>query len=197
MQRRLYFMAENQIFSVRPDRLVNKHFIYPLSLFFLSSSGLSILRGCTLRRLSIYDLALAITCGPNTEMFFMFLFLFLLFCFFFRFFVFGFLFQWRCPWCLMGLMVINLDIAHWKIVSGQVMSSNVYWWDDDEEKNCAKIRYGYCDHGESTDFPPQVNTGFQMFYVHLGEYTTCRPPNKIIDMFTKIWWFALRLHSRT
>lgn len=138
MQRRLYFMAENQIFSVRPARLVNKHFIYPLSLFFLSSSGLSILRGCTLRRVSIYDLALAITCGPNTEMFFMFLFLFLLFCcFFFRFFVFGFFFQWRCPWCLMGLMVINLDIAHWKIVSGQVMSSDVYWWDDGEEKNCA------------------------------------------------------------
>ena len=45
----------------------------------------------------------------------------------------------------------------------------------------------YCDHGESTDFPPQVITGFQMFYVHLGEYATCRPPNKIIDMFTKIW----------
>lgn len=98
MQRRLYFMAENQIFSVRPDRLVNKHFIYPLSLFFLSSSGLSILRGCTLRRVSIYDLALAITCGPNTEMFFMFLFLFLLFCcFFFRFFVFGFFFSVKMP----------------------------------------------------------------------------------------------------
>lgn len=79
MQRRLYFMAERETFSVRPDRLVNKQFIYPLSLFFLSSSGLSILRGCTLRRASIYDPALAITCGPNTEMFLMFLFLFLLF----------------------------------------------------------------------------------------------------------------------
>ena len=86
MQRRLYFMAEGEIFSVRPDRLVNKQFIYPLSLFFLSSSGLSILRGCTLRRASIYDPALAITCGPNTVMFLMFLFL--LFFFFFRFFVF-------------------------------------------------------------------------------------------------------------
>ena len=197
MQRRLYFMAEGEIFSVRPDRLVNKQFIYPLSLFFLSSSGLSILRGCTLRRASIYDPALAITCGPNTVMFLMFLFL--LFFFFFRFFVFVclFFFQWRCPWCLMGLMVINLDLAHWKIVSSQVMSSNAHWWDDGEEENCAKIRYRYCDHGESTDFPPQVITGFQMFDVHLGEYTTCRPPNKIIDMFTKIWWFALRLHSRT
>ena len=87
MQRRPYFMAESEIFSVRPDRLVNKQFIYPLSLFFLSSSGLSILRGCTLRRASIYDPALAITCGLNTEMFLMFLFLFSLF-FLFRFFVF-------------------------------------------------------------------------------------------------------------
>ena len=84
MQRRLYFMAEGEIFSVRPDRLVNKQFIYPLSLFFLSSSGLSILRGCTLRRASIYDPALAITCGPNTVMFLMFLFL-LFFFFFFAF----------------------------------------------------------------------------------------------------------------
>ena len=116
----------------------------------------------------------------------------------FRFFVFVcFFFQWRCPWCLMGLVVINLDLAHWKIVSSQVMSSNAHWWDDGEEENCAKTRYRYCDHGESTDFPPQVITGFQMFYVHLGEYATCRPPNKIIDMFMKIWWFALRLHSRT
>ena len=186
MQRRLYFMAESEIFSVRPDRLVNKQFIYPLSLFFLSSSGLSILRGCTLRRASIYDPALAITTIVSAFFFFS------LFCFCLFFF-----FQWRCPWCLMGLMVVNLDLAHWKIVSSQVMSSNAHWWDDGEEENCAKIRYRYCDHGESTDFPPQVITGFQMFYVHLGEYTTCRPPNKIIDMFTKIWWFALRLHSRT
>lgn len=88
MQRRLYFMAESEIFSVRPDRLINKQFIYPLSLFFLSSSGLSILRGCTLRRASIYDPALAITCGPNTEMFLMFLFFF--FCFFFSFSLFCF-----------------------------------------------------------------------------------------------------------
>ena len=95
MQRRLYFMAENQIFSVRPHRLVNKHFIYPLSLFFLSSSGLSILRGCTLRRASIYDLALAITCGLNTEMFFMFLFL--LFCFFFFVFLFLGFFSVKMP----------------------------------------------------------------------------------------------------
>lgn len=94
MQRRLYFMAESEIFSVRPDRLVNKQFIYPLSLFFLSSSGLSILRGCTLRRASIYDPALAITCGPNTEMFLMFLFLFLLFFLFFAFlFLFVFFFS--------------------------------------------------------------------------------------------------------
>lgn len=94
MQRRLYFMAESEIFSVRPDRLVNKQFIYPLSLFFLSSSGFSILRGCTLRRASIYDPALAITCGPNTEMFLMFLFLFLLFFFFFAFlFLFVFFFS--------------------------------------------------------------------------------------------------------
>ena len=81
MQRRLYFMAEGEIFSVRPDRLVNKQFIYPLSLFFLSSSGLSILRGCTLRRASIYDPALAITCGPNTEIFFFFFFFFFAFLF--------------------------------------------------------------------------------------------------------------------
>ena len=82
-------MPEREIFSVRPDRLVNKQFIYPLSLFFLSSSGLSILRGCTLRRASIYDPALAITCSPNTEMFhLMFLFLFLLFFFSFSLFCF-------------------------------------------------------------------------------------------------------------
>ena len=87
MQRRLYFMAESEIFSVRPDRLVNKQFIYPLSLFFLSSSGLSILRGCTLRRASIYDPALAITCGPNTEMFLVFVFVSAFFSLF-RFFVF-------------------------------------------------------------------------------------------------------------
>lgn len=80
MQRRLYFMAESEIFSVRPDRLVNKQFIYPLSLFFLSSSGLSILRGCTLRRASIYDPALAITTIVSAFFFFFaFLFLFVFF----------------------------------------------------------------------------------------------------------------------